>query len=480
MAACWLLASQASAYVYWANEGTNTISRANLDGTSVDTNFIAGANAPRGVAVDGHHIYWVNVGGTSKIARANLDGSEANQSFMTGVGVAVSLTVDSDHIYWVDGAAGKIGRANLDGSDPNPNFITGADEPTQVRVDSGYLYWTNSGSGTIGRADLSGSGVVQNFIDTGYSPRGLAVNGGGIYWSNSNGMGATASIGRANPDGSGVDQNFQGSTTATGLAVDGRYLYWAGNSTIGRADLDGSSASPSFIPSAGVPAAVAVDALPAGTATPSSPSLDFGRQLVGGLTDPQSLTVTNSGSNNLQVGLVDVEGGDSRDFVIASDDCSQGTLAPGGTCTIVARFRPHAPGNSAATLAIPSNDPAGPLDVRLSGGGYQPYGGPGTDSGGTPAQPAGPAQPRDPVGRKASVRCTLKRTKVRCRVYLAVNRAAEVGWRLVRHGRVYAHGVAYARHATTTIRLSHTGRLPHGSYRLQVSGVPRGAVLRLS
>jgi hypothetical protein len=203
--------------------------------------------------------------------------------------------------------------------------------------------------------------------------------------------------------------------------------------------------------------------------------LDFGRQLVGGLADPQSLTVTNSGSGDLQVGLVDVQGRAGRDFFVSTDSCSQATLAPGDMCTIDARFRPHATGNSAATLTIPSNDPAGPLDVRLSGGGDQPYGAPAA-----PAQPALPAQPRDPVGRKASVHCTVKRTRVRCRVFLAVNGAAEVGWRLVRRGRVYAHGVAYARHGTTTIRIPHTGRLPHGSYRLQVSNVPRGAVLRVS
>ena len=39
-------------HVYWANEGTNTIGRANLDGTGVDQSFITGASAPFGVAVD--------------------------------------------------------------------------------------------------------------------------------------------------------------------------------------------------------------------------------------------------------------------------------------------------------------------------------------------------------------------------------------------------------------------------------------------
>jgi Low-density lipoprotein receptor repeat class B len=39
-------------HVYWANDGTNTIGRANLDGTGADQIFITGAATPTGVAVD--------------------------------------------------------------------------------------------------------------------------------------------------------------------------------------------------------------------------------------------------------------------------------------------------------------------------------------------------------------------------------------------------------------------------------------------
>jgi virginiamycin B lyase len=87
-------------YIYWANRGPEyagnaTIGRAKLDGTSVNESFITGASSPCGVAVDSAHVYWTNqpvvqLGGgsfmyeTNTIGRANLDGTSPNQSFITG------------------------------------------------------------------------------------------------------------------------------------------------------------------------------------------------------------------------------------------------------------------------------------------------------------------------------------------------------------------------------------------------------------
>ena len=80
-------ASSAQAYVYWTNEFSGMIGRANLDGSSPNNNFITGLAGLRGIAVDHAHIYWVNssVGGGA-IGRANLDGSSANPNFITGLG----------------------------------------------------------------------------------------------------------------------------------------------------------------------------------------------------------------------------------------------------------------------------------------------------------------------------------------------------------------------------------------------------------
>jgi hypothetical protein len=81
-----------SGHVYWANNSTGTIGRADLDGTGANQSFIGGASGPSGVAVDAGHVYWANLA-AGTIGRANLDGTGASQSFIGGAsspfGVAV-------------------------------------------------------------------------------------------------------------------------------------------------------------------------------------------------------------------------------------------------------------------------------------------------------------------------------------------------------------------------------------------------------
>jgi hypothetical protein len=80
------------------------------------------------------HIYWTNPGPPNTIGQANLDGSSLNQNFIAGASGPFGVAVDSAHIYWANNANNTIGRANLDGSSPNQNFITGASFPNGVAV----------------------------------------------------------------------------------------------------------------------------------------------------------------------------------------------------------------------------------------------------------------------------------------------------------------------------------------------------------
>jgi len=168
------LAAQAGAHLYWANEGTNAIGLANLNGSEPNQAFITGATKPEAVAVDAGHVYWAN-DGTNAIGRANLNGGEVEQAFITGANKPEGVAVDAGHVYWTNYETGAIGRANLNGGEVEQEFITGAHEPAGVAVDAGHVYWTNFETGTIGRANLNGSEPNQAFITGATNPEGVAV-----------------------------------------------------------------------------------------------------------------------------------------------------------------------------------------------------------------------------------------------------------------------------------------------------------------
>ncbi len=93
-------------------------------------------------------------------------------------------------------------------------------------------------------------------------------------------------------------------------------------------------------------------------------SLTYSGQPVQTLSSAQTVTVTNTGSNNLSLSGLVITG----DF-IETDNCSGHSIAPGGACQIQVRFSPAASGTRTGTLTIPANIVGGQKSVSLTGTG---------------------------------------------------------------------------------------------------------------
>jgi len=244
--------------IFWSDLKTNTIRRANLDGTG-EAVLLSGLSESvvddagrfaslTDVAVDasGGKLYWGNVS-EGAIQRANLDGSGL-ETIVTGLSgpAGIDLDLSNGTIYWTDlsdvASDRAIQRANLDGTGVE-EVLSGLSLPQDVAVDpaAGHVYWTAPDDGAIRRANLDGSSVTD--VLTGLNaPGGLALDasGGKLYWGS---IGDIA-IRRANLDGTALEL-IAAFTPAAALAVDpsGGTLYWAGwvDGTVRRADLDGSN-----------------------------------------------------------------------------------------------------------------------------------------------------------------------------------------------------------------------------------------------
>jgi len=266
--ACTALPSAADAAVYWTNQRTDAIGRANLDGSRVDQSFITGADKPCGIAVDSSHLYWSNVG-SGTIARSNLDGSGVEQSFITGANKPCGVAVDGAHVYWANTGSHTLGRADLDGQGAIQGFVAdpGVSDPCGVAVNAADIFWAQATSaGSIGRADvLNGASPDPSFIPGVGVPCGVAVDAAHVYWADFGVIGHGTRIGRADLDGSNPDPSFipAAGDAPWAVAVNGTSIYWANRfgDTIGRANLDGSGANPNLIVNAELPSGIAVDGL---------------------------------------------------------------------------------------------------------------------------------------------------------------------------------------------------------------------------
>lgn len=103
----------------------------------------------------------------------------------------------------------------------------------------------------------------------------------------------------------------------------------------------------------------------------SSDTLEFGsteEPIDIGETNSVSVTVTNTGTEDLVVSGTAISGTDASQFAVGTETCSAGAVAPQGTCEISVDFTPAVVGDKTAQLDITSNDTDNsPSMVALAG-----------------------------------------------------------------------------------------------------------------
>src|SRR4030042_2379592 len=108
--------------------------------------------------------------------------------------------------------------------------------------------------------------------------------------------------------------------------------------------------------------------------TPKNPNIYLAQSTIdfGGIVmdnnEDRSFYIKNTGNANLNIGQISSP---ALPFSISSETCSNKTLTPNQTCSLISRFSPTVQGPITSILTIPSNDPdSSAVNVTLSGEGY--------------------------------------------------------------------------------------------------------------
>jgi len=151
---------------------------------------------------------------------------------------------------------------------------------------------------------------------------------------------------------------------ATRAITTPRDVVAADFSADGRTDL-------AVLSSALSPLAIMLRIGPSVTIAPSS--LAFAATPARFTSPPRTLTVSNTGTDDLHIALAGLSGANAADFSKVADHCSGATIAAGASCTIDLVFKPRTVGAKAASLRIVDDAGTGLQSTALQGTGLIKY-----------------------------------------------------------------------------------------------------------
>ena len=113
----------------------------------------------------------------------------------------------------------------------------------------------------------------------------------------------------------------------------------------------------------------AADGSPASSASFSVDAVvhDFGAGVVGSVSAPAAVVLTNSGTATSGVIATNVSDVDATSFAVVTDDCTGKTLAPSARCSVTLRFKPAGEGGAKSATLSMSATPGGATATKLTG-----------------------------------------------------------------------------------------------------------------
>ncbi|MEA2411634.1 MAG: trimeric autotransporter adhesin, partial [Thermoleophilaceae bacterium] len=260
---------------------------------------------------------------------------------------------------WDPNASGPVSALALSGPDV---YVGGSFTSIGGQTRNRVAKLSTVGTGT---ADATWNPNADNAV---YA---LAVSGSGVYAGgsfSSIGGQARTRLAKLSSGGTGTADaawNPNANSTVSALAASGAPARLAVGGAFTTIGVQSRLAFASF----DIASTAAISAAPS--------SLAFGSRSIGaGPTATQTVTITNTGTDDVTLGTPSIGGTDATDFAFASPtvpaDCKNGdVIAPTHTCDVRVKFDPSFSGAKSAQVTVPSDAPTAPT-VALSGTGTAP------------------------------------------------------------------------------------------------------------
>jgi len=278
----------------------------------------------KGLTFDGTYL-WHADNKNDKIYKLDTSGNIID-SFDSPGGDPYGLAYDGTHLWNVDAGDDKIYKLDTSGNIID-SFDSPKDYPFGLTYDGAYLWHADYGTEKIYKLDTSGN-IIDSFDSPDESPYGLAYDGTHLWNADTK----NDKIYKLDTSGDILTSFNSPGSSPEGLTYDGTYLW--------NADA-GDDKIYKFAPP---------------------------EPLMLGLKSLKTFTITNSGSANLEIYSILINGTNSSEFTIQNSHCTDKTIAPLGDCKFDVVFSPASEGGKTASLEIQSNDPKTPtFTLPLSG-----------------------------------------------------------------------------------------------------------------
>uniref|UniRef100_A0A8K9VBI4 EGF-like domain-containing protein n=1 Tax=Oncorhynchus mykiss TaxID=8022 RepID=A0A8K9VBI4_ONCMY len=176
-------------FIYWTDVTTDSINRAQWDGSRQEVVVDTSLESPAGLAIDWvtNKLYWTDAG-TDRIEVSNADGSMRTILIWDNLDRPRDIVVDpiGGYMYWTDwGVSPKIEQAGMYASSRIVIISSNLTWPNGLAIDyqTQRLYWTDAGMKTIEFGNFDGSDRQVLISSQLLQPFGLTLHEEKLYWT---------------------------------------------------------------------------------------------------------------------------------------------------------------------------------------------------------------------------------------------------------------------------------------------------------